>query len=224
MALPSHREPCALVYIEAALMKKPILACRAGGAPESIADGETGLLVPVRDSQAIAAALCELARQPRPRPRAWAKPATNVPATCSAGRASSARSKASTTACSTSAPAPVASRNVARRNGSAGPRNRQFFPRCSEVDTRAWARTWGLFQAAHNSNPVATIDRVGKFGKALKGGGRGWGCGLGTGELWTGREFWNLERAPTNTIHWSKKSRVLSHPARGNPVMNGVCR
>lgn len=60
MALPSHREPCALVYIEAALMKKPILACRAGGAPESIADGETGLLVPVRNSEAIAAALCEL--------------------------------------------------------------------------------------------------------------------------------------------------------------------
>ncbi len=60
MALPSHREPCALVYIEAALMKKPILACRAGGAPESVADGETGLLVPVRDSRAIAAALCEL--------------------------------------------------------------------------------------------------------------------------------------------------------------------
>lgn len=60
MALPSHREPCALVYIEAALMEKPILACRAGGAPESIADGETGILVPVRDSRAIAAALCEL--------------------------------------------------------------------------------------------------------------------------------------------------------------------
>lgn len=60
MALPSHREPCALVYIEAALMKKPILACRAGGAPESVADGETGLLVPARDSQAIAATLCEL--------------------------------------------------------------------------------------------------------------------------------------------------------------------
>jgi glycosyltransferase involved in cell wall biosynthesis len=44
--LPSHREPCALVYVEAALLKKPIVACRAGGAPESIADGETGILVP----------------------------------------------------------------------------------------------------------------------------------------------------------------------------------
>jgi starch synthase len=60
MALPSHREPCALVYIEAALMHKPIVACRAGGAPESVADHETGLLVPVRDSDAIAASLCKL--------------------------------------------------------------------------------------------------------------------------------------------------------------------
>lgn len=60
MALPSHREPCALVYIEAALMRKPILACRAGGAPESVADGESGLLVPVRDSAAIAESLCSL--------------------------------------------------------------------------------------------------------------------------------------------------------------------
>lgn len=60
MALPSRREPCALVYLEAALMGKPIVACRAGGAPELIADGETGLLVPVRDSQAIAGAVLTL--------------------------------------------------------------------------------------------------------------------------------------------------------------------
>jgi glycosyltransferase involved in cell wall biosynthesis len=60
MALPSHREPCALVYIEAALAGKPIVACRAGGAPESVADGETGLLVPVGDSRAIAASVLTL--------------------------------------------------------------------------------------------------------------------------------------------------------------------
>ena len=59
-ALPSHREPCALAYIEAALLGKPIVACRAGGAPESVADEETGLLVPVGDSQAIAEALTTL--------------------------------------------------------------------------------------------------------------------------------------------------------------------
>ena len=60
MALPSHREPCALVYVEAALMEKPIVACRAGGAPESIAEGQTGLLVPVKDSAAIARAILNL--------------------------------------------------------------------------------------------------------------------------------------------------------------------
>jgi glycosyltransferase involved in cell wall biosynthesis len=60
-ALPSHREPCALVYIEAALRAKPIVACRAGGAPESIADGETGLLVPPHDDNALAEAILTLA-------------------------------------------------------------------------------------------------------------------------------------------------------------------
>jgi glycosyltransferase involved in cell wall biosynthesis len=60
LALPSHREPCALVYVEAALLAKPIVACRAGGAPESIAEGETGLLVPPRDSAALAEAVLTL--------------------------------------------------------------------------------------------------------------------------------------------------------------------
>jgi glycosyltransferase involved in cell wall biosynthesis len=60
MALPSHREPCALVYVEAALSRKPTIGCRAGGAPESIADGDTGLLVPARDSEAIANAILTL--------------------------------------------------------------------------------------------------------------------------------------------------------------------
>jgi glycosyltransferase involved in cell wall biosynthesis len=60
-ALPSHREPCALVYIEAALRARPIVACRAGGAPESIADGETGLLVPPHDPISLAEAILTLA-------------------------------------------------------------------------------------------------------------------------------------------------------------------
>jgi glycosyltransferase involved in cell wall biosynthesis len=46
MCLPSHREPFGLVYIEAALAGKPVIACDAGGAPEIIVHGETGLLVP----------------------------------------------------------------------------------------------------------------------------------------------------------------------------------
>ena len=60
MALPSRREPCALVYVEAALSRKPCIACRSGGAPESIEDGQTGLLVPTRDSAAITASLLSL--------------------------------------------------------------------------------------------------------------------------------------------------------------------
>jgi glycosyltransferase involved in cell wall biosynthesis len=46
MCLPSHREPFGLVYVEAALAEKPVIACNAGGAPEVIASGETGLLIP----------------------------------------------------------------------------------------------------------------------------------------------------------------------------------
>jgi glycosyltransferase involved in cell wall biosynthesis len=46
MCLPSHREPFGLVYIEAALAEKPVIACNAGGAPEIIVHSETGLLVP----------------------------------------------------------------------------------------------------------------------------------------------------------------------------------
>lgn len=46
MCLPSHREPFGLVYLEAALAEKPVIACNAGGTPEIIAHGETGLLIP----------------------------------------------------------------------------------------------------------------------------------------------------------------------------------
>jgi glycosyltransferase involved in cell wall biosynthesis len=60
MCLPSRREPCALVYVEAALSCKPSVGCRSGGAPESIADGETGLLVPVGDGAAVAESLLAL--------------------------------------------------------------------------------------------------------------------------------------------------------------------
>jgi glycosyltransferase involved in cell wall biosynthesis len=46
MCLPSHREPFGQVYVEAALAEKPVIACKAGGAPEIVVHGETGLLVP----------------------------------------------------------------------------------------------------------------------------------------------------------------------------------
>ncbi|HEX3600835.1 MAG TPA: glycosyltransferase family 4 protein [Lacipirellulaceae bacterium] len=46
MCLPSHREPFGLVYIEAALAQKPVIACRAGGVPEIVSHGESGLIIP----------------------------------------------------------------------------------------------------------------------------------------------------------------------------------
>lgn len=58
MCLPSHREPFGLVYIEAALAEKPVIACNAGGAPEIIEHGETGLLVPPPCATGSASADC----------------------------------------------------------------------------------------------------------------------------------------------------------------------
>lgn len=60
MALPSHREPYGLVYIEAALCDRPVIACRAGGAPEIVVHGETGLLVPPKSPPELAEAILQL--------------------------------------------------------------------------------------------------------------------------------------------------------------------
>jgi glycosyltransferase involved in cell wall biosynthesis len=46
--------------IEALLMERPVVATRVGGMPESVRDGETGLLVPPSDPEALAAAIIEL--------------------------------------------------------------------------------------------------------------------------------------------------------------------
>ncbi len=54
MCLPSRREPFGLVYVEAALAEKPVIACDAGGAPEVIEHGVTGLLVPAPTEPAMA--------------------------------------------------------------------------------------------------------------------------------------------------------------------------
>jgi starch synthase len=43
-------------------MAKPVVASRVGGLPESVVDGETGLLVPPGDGPALAAAIIALLR------------------------------------------------------------------------------------------------------------------------------------------------------------------
>ncbi len=57
MCLPSHREPFGMVYVEASLAERPVIGCRAGGAPEIIEDGESGWLVPPRDVPELANAI-----------------------------------------------------------------------------------------------------------------------------------------------------------------------
>lgn len=60
VALPSRAEGLSLVLLEALAAGRPLVAAKAGGMPEIIADGETGLLVPVEDPLALAAALRRL--------------------------------------------------------------------------------------------------------------------------------------------------------------------
>jgi glycosyltransferase involved in cell wall biosynthesis len=55
--LPSWIEGCPLVVLEAMAAGTPVIATGVGGLPELVEHEETGLLVPVRDPQALAAAI-----------------------------------------------------------------------------------------------------------------------------------------------------------------------
>jgi glycosyltransferase involved in cell wall biosynthesis len=58
VALPSYgKEGLPRVLMEAAAMGKPVVATDVRGCREVVADGETGLLVPVQDSAALAEGL-----------------------------------------------------------------------------------------------------------------------------------------------------------------------
>lgn len=55
--LPSAGEGFGLVYLEAMAHGLPCVAARAGGAPEVVVDGLTGVVVPPRDGEALRAAM-----------------------------------------------------------------------------------------------------------------------------------------------------------------------
>jgi glycosyltransferase involved in cell wall biosynthesis len=62
--LPSRMEGLPLATLEAMSHGLPIVTTRIGGNPEVVTDGEHGLLVPVEDPDALAAALARLAEDP----------------------------------------------------------------------------------------------------------------------------------------------------------------
>lgn len=62
--LPTHQEALGTAFVEAGALGLPAVATRVDGVPEIVVDGDTGLLVPVNDSPAIAAAICELLADP----------------------------------------------------------------------------------------------------------------------------------------------------------------
>src|SRR5262249_43659102 len=57
---PTRYEGSSLVTLEAMAHALPVVATRAGGIPDKVADGVTGLLVPRGDRTALAAALATL--------------------------------------------------------------------------------------------------------------------------------------------------------------------
>jgi len=72
--------------LDAMACGKPIVATTAGGMPEVVADGQTGLLVPPRDHEAMAEAIVRLLRDPLARAEMAAAGLARVRARFSAER------------------------------------------------------------------------------------------------------------------------------------------
>ncbi len=62
--LPSDWEGVPLTILEAMAAGKPVIATAVGGVPELVKDGETGILIPPQDTQALAQAILKLATNP----------------------------------------------------------------------------------------------------------------------------------------------------------------
>ncbi|MCZ6692245.1 MAG: glycosyltransferase family 4 protein [Planctomycetota bacterium] len=63
-AMPSHKEGLGTAVLDALAMRLPVVATRAGGIPEMIQDGVNGLLVPPKNSSALARGIVSLLKDP----------------------------------------------------------------------------------------------------------------------------------------------------------------
>ena len=75
---PAAREGLGLALLEAAAAGVPVVACAAGGVPDVVVAGETGVLVPVGDADALRAALAHLLAAPHERRRLGAAARAHV--------------------------------------------------------------------------------------------------------------------------------------------------
>ena len=73
-AMSSVTEGLGTSLLDAMACGRPIVATRAGGIPEVVEDGETGLLVPPRDHAAMAQAIVRLLANEAIAARGWARP------------------------------------------------------------------------------------------------------------------------------------------------------
>jgi glycosyltransferase involved in cell wall biosynthesis len=62
--LPSHSEGVSLALLEAMAAGLPVIVSRVGGLPEVVTDGENGLLIPPKDTEALTQALACLLADP----------------------------------------------------------------------------------------------------------------------------------------------------------------
>jgi glycosyltransferase involved in cell wall biosynthesis len=60
VCMPSRAEGLGVAALEAMAAERPVVASRVGGLADAVRDGETGLLVPPADAEALAAALARL--------------------------------------------------------------------------------------------------------------------------------------------------------------------
>lgn len=64
LVLPSRREGGGIVALEAMALGLPVIGSDVGGIPEHVQQGQTGVIVPVADDVALAAAMADLALAP----------------------------------------------------------------------------------------------------------------------------------------------------------------